>query len=591
MQNKIYNSILTVGLVLLTFSCTELDLVQEDAASSATWYQTNDQFRQSINEGYREVFWPLDTGSESGANGSGWTDDWQRRDGLDDIKAGTVSSEYGPATSNWANMYKAITRMLVVLEQIDGQTSILSDDEVRLFKAEINFLRASYWSYLISHYGDVPFYEQELTVDESFELPRTDKMEILQKIYSYYDDATLNLPITRDGAKYATKGAAYAMKARIALYMGDHAMAAEASQDCMDLGTYELHPNFAELFDPATKNSQETIFHIPRSDALDVTRGDNVRDYLPRNHGGWGARQPTWELLASFECTDGLPIDESPLFDPQNPFKNRDPRCNMTIVPFGSLEEGDGKTSADGSNFMNIEYTPHPEKKQVMDFGTNSLITNNDTRAVATFASFNGLAWKKGVTEDWKDYRTDPDKIVIRFADVLLMYAESKIELNEIDQSVLDAMNQVRDRAYANSPVPNPTIITNEQAILRLKIRQERRSEFAFEGRRYMDIIRWRLAEKAISGSLLGMINVATDGDVNVAPTGPLMENVVTPGLWFWGLTPIIDEDGLPDFQALLDADFCRSLNSLSFPARQYLWPIPAEERLLNPNLTQNEGY
>jgi hypothetical protein len=585
MQNKIYNSILVLGLVLMAFSCTELDLVQEDAASSATWYQTNDQFRQSINEGYRGVFWPSDESS------SGWTDDWQRRDGLDDIKAGTVSSEYGPASTNWANMYKAITRMLVVLEQIDNQTGILSEDEVRQFTAEVNFLRASYWSYLISHYGDVPFYEQELTVEESFELPRTDKNEILQKVYTYYNDAAINLPVTRDGLKYATKGAAYAMKARIALYMGDHAVAAEAAQDCMDLGTYELHPDFAELFEPATKNSQETIFHIPRSDALDVIRGDNVRDYLPRNHGGWGARQPTWELLASFECTDGLPIDESPLFDPQNPFKNRDPRCNMTIVPFGSLEEGDGKTPADGSNFMNIEYTPHPEKKQVMDFGANSLIINNDTRSVATFASFNGLAWKKGITEDWKDYRTDPDKIIIRYADVLLMYAESKIELNQIDQSVLDAMNQVRDRAYVNSPVPNPAIVTTDQAALRLKVRQERRSELAFEGRRYMDIIRWRLAEKVISGSLLGMINVATDGDVTVPPTGPLMENVVTPGLWFWGLTPEIDNDGLPDFQALLDANLCRALNTLSFPARQYLWPIPAEERLLNPNLTQNEGY
>lgn len=585
MKNILYKIIFGVGILIPVVSCTELDLVQEDAASSATWYQTNDQFRQSLNEGYREVFWPSDE------SGNGWTDDWQRRDALDDIKAGTVSSEYGPAATNWANMYAAITRMLVVLQQIENQTGVLSDDEVRLFRAEANFLRASYWSYLISHYGDVPFYEKELSIDESLELARTDKNEILQKIYEYYDDAALNLPISHDGLEYATKGAAYAMKARIALYMGDHAISAEAAQDCMDLGAYELYPDFAELFEPTTKNSRETIFHIPRSDALDVVRDDNVRDFLPRNHGGWAARQPTWELLASFECTDGLPIDESPLFGPQNPFKNRDPRCTMTIVPFGSLEDGDGKSPADGSNFMFIEYTPHPEKKEVLNFATNELIKNEDTRSVATFASFNGLAWKKGITEDWKDYRTDPDKIIIRYADVLLMYAESKIEQNQIDQSVLDAMNTVRDRAYANSGLTNPAITVTDQAELRLKVRNERRMEFAFEGRRYMDIIRWQLAEKAISGSLLGLLNVSTDGDVTVPPTGPLMDNVVTPGLWFWGLTPEIDEDGLPNFQTLLDANLCRSLNILSFPERQYLWPIPAEERQLNPNLTQNEGY
>ncbi len=579
-------------MAMLALSCTELDLAQEDAASSATWYQTKEQFRQSLNEGYREVFWPLDKPSSANSIGiNGWTDDFQRRDALDPIKAGTVSSEYGAASTQWANLYKAITRMLVVLEQVENQSGVLTDDEVSQYRAEVNYLRASYYSYLIAHFGDVPFYEQELTVDESFELPRTDKNEILQKIYGYYDDAALNLPVRWDGVKYATKGAAYAMKARIALYMGDYATAAEAAEDCMDLGEYELHPDFAELFESTTKNSIETIFHIPRSEALNTFDPDDEQDYLPRNHGGWGARQPTWELLASFECTDGLPIDESPLFDPQNPFKNRDPRCAMTIVPFGQLEDGDGREPSDGTNFMGIEYTPHPASKQVLNFSSNELILNNDTRSIARFASFNGLAWKKGITEDWKDFQTDSDRIVIRYADVLLMYAESKIELNQIDQSVLDAINEVRNRAYANSGLDTPLITSTDQSVLRLKIRQERRSELAFEGMRYMDLIRWRLAEKALNGVLYGMLDVASDGDVSIPPSGPLVDDVVTPGLWFWGIVPEIDEDGLPDFSPLLEAGLCRALNTTSFPERQYLWPIPAEERLLNSNLTQNEGY
>ena len=193
--------------------------------------------------------------------------------------------------------------------------------------------------------------------------------------------------------------------------------------------------------------------------------------------------------------------------------------------------------------------------------------------------------------EDWKDYLTDPDLIVIRYADVLLMYAEAKIELNQIDASVLGAINQVRDRAYANSGKPNPTVTTTDQNELRYKVRNERRAELAFEGRRYMDLIRWRLAEKALTGNSYGMLNVATDGNVTVPPTGPLMDNVVNPGLWFWGMKPEVDEDGLPDFSALLNAGLCRSLNTINFPERQYLWPIPASERLLNPNLTQNTGY
>ncbi|KKN18011.1 hypothetical protein LCGC14_0960000, partial [marine sediment metagenome] len=567
---------------------TKLDLVQQDAANSENWYQTSDQFRQSINEGYREILWPEDV--SMGGNG-GWTDDWLRRDILDDITAGTVTSEYGRSNDSWDLEYKAITRMLTVLEEIENQNGVLFEEEEIGFKAEINFLRASYWSYLISHFGDVPFFERVLSIDESFELPRTDKNEILQKIYSYYDDAALNLPITRNGPKYVTKGAAYAMKARIALYMGDFETSANASKACMDLGIYELYPDFAELFKSSTKNSVETIFHIPRSEANNVLRPDNLRDFLPKIYNGYAAKQPTWRLLAAFECIDGLPIDESPLFDPRNPFKNRDPRCAMTIVPFGSLTEGDGKTSADGSNYYGIEYTPHPQKKQIMNFSDNTLIRNPDTRSLERFASFNGLVWNKGTSEDWLDLRTDPDYLIMRYADVLLMYAESKIELNQIDESVLGAINAVRDRAYAGSGIENPAIATTNQDELRLKVRNERRMELAFEGRRYMDLIRWRLAEKALSTPIVGMVIVNTDGEVTQPATGALIDNVVNPGLWFWGLTPEIDEDGLPDFTALLNAGLAQTVNIRNFPERQYLWPIPAEDRLLNPNLTQNEGY
>ena len=179
----------------------------------------------------------------------------------------------------------------------------------------------------------------------------------------------------------------------------------------------------------------------------------------------------------------------------------------------------------------------------------------------------------------------------MRYADVLLMYAEAKIELNEIDQSVLNALNTVRDRAYANSPFTNPEITTTNQAELRYKVRNERRAELAFEGRRYMDLIRWRLAEKALTGYTYGLLNVTADANTDTPPTGPLMDNLVDKDLWFWGQTPQIDEDGLPDFTGLLNAGYCRTLNVTTFPERQYLFPIPEEDRLLNPNLTQNTGY
>ena len=133
----------------------------------------------------------------------------------------------------------------------------------------------------------------------------------------------------------------------------------------------------------------------------------------------------------------------------------------MTIVPFGE-------------NFLGIEFNPHPEALEVMNYKSGKMISNNDSRAVAQYASYNGLVWKKGMDESCLEnaHDIDPDKIIIRYADILLMYAEAKIELNQIDQSVLDAMNEVRARAYgvdksAVSQYPAFTM-KSEQAEIRI---------------------------------------------------------------------------------------------------------------------------
>src|SRR5699024_6190119 len=198
---------------------------------------------------------------------------------------------------------------------------------------------------------------------------------------------------------------------------------------------------------------------------------------------------PSFELFCAFPCDDGLPIDESPRYDPQNPFKNRDPRCIETIVEFGTPHVG-------------FIYDPNPYATTVEDLSTGQMARNKDSRAVDQYASYNGLTLKKGVDESWGgNLRTDFDIILMRYADVLLMYAEAKIELDEIDDSVLDAINQVRARAYKKdvTDISNyPAVQNQNQTYLRKEIRNERRVELAWENRRYYDIIRWRIAEKVL---------------------------------------------------------------------------------------------
>jgi hypothetical protein len=165
------------------------------------------------------------------------------------------------------------------------------------------------------------------------------------------------------------------------------------------------------------------------------------------------------------------------------------------------------------------------------------------------------------------------------------MYAEASIELGQIDQSVLDAINMVRARAYKVSIDQTgdyPAVTTTDQAELRKALRIERRMEFVWEGLRYMDLIRWKLAEKALTTTIFGMLDPAD-----------LQSTVIPQGLWFWSETPQIDEDGIADFTPMFDAGFCKILAIRKFDAsKQYLWPIPSKEILINENLKpQNPGY
>jgi hypothetical protein len=169
------------------------------------------------------------------------------------------------------------------------------------------------------------------------------------------------------------------------------------------------------------------------------------------------------------------------------------------------------------------------------------------------------------------------------------MYAEAKIELGEIDQSVRDAINKVRARAYGvdySKTTSYPSVSATNQASLRKILRIERRMEFAFEGGletslRYADIVRWRLAEKVLNKKVYGLLDLAD-----------LRNKVVKPGLWFFPETPSIDEDGVADFESMNNKGLIKLLATRVFdPSKHYLLPIPTKEILINSNLVQNSGY
>ena len=572
MKSFIYIALTAFGL-LLAGCQNSLDLYPLAQPSAEKWYSNESEIALALNDLYRPDWWTPD----EGIGNEVLSDDNFYRTTLSPIKAGTTNSQWGTSTLLWRNSYKAIARANRALLALDNPVTKANVPAAKLviYVAELRFHRASQYARLISYFGDVVYSDGVISIEDAYTKGRTDRKTVLAKTYADYDAAAADLPknYAASAVKRATKGAALALKARLALYMGDFKLAADAAKACIDLAEYSLHPTYASLFLQTTKNSREVVFGFPRSIALNVNiASSNVLDRITRNAGGFGAVAPTWDLLCSYLCTDGLPIDKSPLFDPRNPFKNRDPRCTATIVEFGTSHLG-------------FVYDPNPTAVRVLRVSSNSQVTNNDNRANAQFASFTGLVWKKGIDDTWlqNGNRIEPDQIVVRYADVLLMYAEAKTELNEIDKSVLDAINAVRARAYTVAPTATtayPAVTTTNQRDLRRAIRIERRMEFVNEGLRYMDLVRWRLAEKVLNRPIYGMLD-----------PNDLKTKLVDKNLWFFPSIPTIDEDGQADFKPMFDAGLIKLIVPTAWTNQQYLWPIPAAEIQINTNMKQNDGY
>lgn len=552
--------VITAGLG----ACNKLDLNPLSEPSTGNFYRNQTELELAVNDLYRLDFW--------GNDNEQFSDNYWHRGQLGNaVTFGTMNAEDATAQALWSACYKAIARANTFLANKDRAAANTPASVITTLEAEMRLIRAYQYARLITHFGDVPFLTQPIPLEQSYGIKRTSKETVLDFIFAELDFAAANLPQSYGGAsvKRLTKGAALAVKARTALYMSKWTAAKDAAWAIMELtgaGAYSLHTSYPQLFLKAGETSPELIISIPRDEAQKVyATGTGVQDQLPRNTGGFGAQIPTREMVDAYECTDGQPIDESPLYNPLHPFANRDPRLTASIVEFNT-------------QWLGYSYQPHPDTLTVFSTKENKRVSNRDNRAVAAFASFTGFLWKKGIDQSWADkVSEDMDAIIIRFAEVLLTYAEAKIELDEVDATVLDAINRVRARAYGvtvGQTTLYPAVTTTDVTALKQLIKRERRVEFAKEGLRYMDLIRWRLAEKALTRPVIGLPDPANQNRAK----------------WpFPGVTPI-DDDGIADYSSF--GTDVKIVAQRSFDkSRQYLWPIPAIERRVNPALEQNPNY
>ena len=583
---------------LITTSCVNLNLNPLSEGSSSNWYSSAEEIEMSLSDLYRTDFFPI-------ANNL-WGDDFSQRTTLQFTNNGSLTASNGTVSSRWTNYYKGISRCMKLLSMMDNAREMgVPEAKITQYEGEAYFYIGYAYGMLAFYWGDVILYKDVISLEDAYVASRSPKADVLAYSYECLDKAAQMLPESYSGIQRFSKGAAYAFKARVAIWNGDYSTAADAAKKCMDLGVYKLHENYGDLF--KTDWSEEWIFFFRGDVALKkyYWMASQPKDLLPRNHGGYSSWNPSLELVCSYTCTDGLPIDESPLYNPKSPFDNRDPRLSETIIPFATLYTPcviDGTYNPDDWAFLGIEFTPDPTRTLVKRISDGVYIGNNDSKARAEHVAYNGFVLKKYVTESWKEngFNGSPETYAyMRYGDVLLMYAESMIELGQCTQEVLDkTVNALRERAYRGTGIEYPRATVKSQAEMRTMIRTERNAELALEGFRYEDLLRWRVAEVVFNRPIYYLLrawsgSTAWDGDESKVSDNykKLIQNWRDGNYPIGGIPPI-DENGIADISGMAAAGYVVKAAERKFdPKIHYLWPIPESDRLVNPNLTQNPGY
>ena len=612
-MNNIIKYLCTSTMALGMTACADLDLNPLSEGASENWYHDETEIEMSLNDLWRPDFFPIDE--------IDWDDDIMNRNGSNDITLGTVTSQWGNSSTRWTSLYKAISRATKVIEALEnGTASGISESKVNQYKGEAYFMIGFGYCELVTYWGDCVL-NKGMTLDEAYNATRTQKSEVLAYAYECLDKAIAYLPESHKGHQRPTKGTVLGIKARFALFHEDWQTAANSAEQCMNSGVYSLHGNYAELF--RADISPELMFYFKGDLGLKKGYGflAAIQSYIIRKVGGYASLGPSTELLCSYTCTDGLPIDKSPLYNPKDPFENRDPRLAMTIQPFKTKYSADyaeyEQSKVDGTFrakypdyiILGYEYNPNPYANRVYEVSSGTMVLNTDSKASNQHSAYNGLLLRKFVKDNWKDYSMYGNVSnncfpYLRYAEVLMTYIEAKNEMGQCTQEELDkSINLVRERAYKGSGIAYPRITVASQAELRKIIRMERRSEFTFEGIRFRDLLRWRIAEKTHNKSMYylprawsGSANwnglTGSESNLELAQDFLAMLKNWDDGNFPISGIPTIDEDGLPDLLPMETAGYITTFYKMSFDARKnYLWPIPADDILINSNLTQNNGY
>lgn len=492
--------------------------------------------------------------------------------GISDVEK-IAEGAYTPTSVNaddiWTRSYATIreaTLFIVYINRVPLLEKLPNGHSARAaYRAEARFLRA--WTYfeLIRRYGGVPITGDEIyQLTDNIQLPRQSFDNTVKYIVQELDAAADSLRTQEDvnSASYGriTKGAALALKAKVLLYAAsplfnggniDPAnplsgytsldknrwkLAADAAKAVIDLGSYALMPDFESVFttqEAPIGTNTENIFWRQVGASTDVEKNNGPVGYT--SAGGNGRTSPSQNLVDAFPMLSGDSINQAGSgYNPDDPYTGRDPRLKSTVFYNGQLwlnryvELFDGGADRPGGTVQQTKTGYYMRK------------------FMGNFETVQGGLYSNTI-HDW---------IYIRYAGVLLDYAEATNEFTGATQDVYQVLYDLRKRAGIEAGEGGAYGLKQgmSQAEMRTTIRNERRIEMAFEEQRYWDIRRWKIAKDVYAVPVTGM-------DIQQTGSGQLYYNKVNV------LTPRFTDPTM------------------------YLYPIPYSEVLKNNQMQQNPGW
>ena len=503
----------------------------------------------------------------------------------------------------WTDLRKMNT-LLAYVDQCEDEDAIIK------YTALTRFFRAYFYFEKVKRFGDVPWYDVELgSDDEALYKPRDSREYVMTKMIEDIDYAINNLPDMNEEKSSpfrVNKWAALALKAQFCLYEGTYRkyhqlniegntytyyldLAAKAAKDIIDNGPYKLYstgnPNtdYMMLFASEDANTDEYILAIKFDYGLQIYHNATAHTLVPTQ----GRPGLTKKMVNTYLMKDGTAFTDKTGWQEmtfKEEMKDRDPRLSQSIRTPGYTRIGETTVLAPDFSVSVTGYQPIKFVQEPTASGGN--VDRND--------------------------RSTCDLPVYRYAEVLLNYAEAKAELGTLTQDDIDiSINEIRKRVgmpdlsmdnananpdrYLSSEETGYSNVTGDNKGVILEIRRERAIELSQEGFRFDDLVRWK-AGSCIDQELYGMY---FPGPGNYDLTGDDVADVI---LYANGTSKPEAQAGVQVYEIgkdiMLTDDnegyvfYHKNISRTQFSQeRDYLYPIPINERSLNHNLTQNPGW